>query len=83
MMKVLLRRLQGSLRGSITAIDRALAAHIGCDHKTVGRIREEMEATAQIAQSTTRRGRDGGSNRLAKFASRRIAGSPRGRRALR
>jgi hypothetical protein len=39
--------------------NRQIAAHVGCDDKTVGAVRAGLEATAEIPQSTARRGRDG------------------------
>jgi len=39
--------------------DRAIAEHVGVDHKTVARCRREMESTGEVPQSTKRTGRDG------------------------
>jgi hypothetical protein len=39
--------------------DRAIAEHVGVDHKTVGAIRRELEGTGEIPQSETRTGMDG------------------------
>lgn len=41
------------------ASDRRVAAEAGVDHRTVGRIRERMESTGEIPQSTERTGIDG------------------------
>jgi hypothetical protein len=39
--------------------DRAIADHVGCDHKTVGAVRRELEAAGEVPQATDRVGRDG------------------------
>ena len=41
------------------ASDRAIAAHVGVDHKTVGAARKAAEATGEVPHTTSRRGRDG------------------------
>lgn len=39
--------------------DRAIAEHIGCDHKTVGVQRQKLVAAGEVPQSDTRVGSDG------------------------
>lgn len=39
--------------------DRAIAEHVGCDHKTVGAVRRELEALGEVPQAQERTGRDG------------------------
>jgi len=39
--------------------DRAIAEHVGVDHKMVGKYRAEKAATGEVPQSTKRTGRDG------------------------
>jgi hypothetical protein len=39
--------------------DRAIAQHVGCDHKTVGSVRRELVASGEVPQSATRIGSDG------------------------
>lgn len=39
--------------------DRAIAEHVGCDHKTVGSVRAQLFGSGEIPQSDTRVGRDG------------------------
>lgn len=39
--------------------NRALAAHLGVDHKTIGKYRNELQTTGEIPQLTQRTGADG------------------------
>jgi len=39
--------------------NRALAAHLGVDHKTIGKYRNELQSTGEIPQLTQRAGADG------------------------
>lgn len=47
------------LRDTPSLADRAIAAMLSVDHKTVGRVREELASTGEIPQLEAREGRDG------------------------
>lgn len=51
--------IEMALRVRSNETDRAIAAHIGCDHKTVGKVRREMQTDGEIPQVENRVGRDG------------------------
>lgn len=51
--------IRAQLLSTPSQSDRAIARACGADGKTVARIRAELEATAEIPQSTTRVGADG------------------------
>jgi ParB-like chromosome segregation protein Spo0J len=56
--------IAAELRETPDASDRAIASGLGVDHKTVGSVREGLEATGEIPQLMQRQGRD---NRLRKI----------------
>jgi len=54
------RAIKRALKGWGTdKSDREIARHVGCDHKTVGKYRDEQERTGEIPQSEKRTGADG------------------------
>ena len=55
------RNIKDALRHPKSAgmSNRALGAHLGVDHKTVGKYRSELQTTGEIPQSTQRTGADG------------------------
>lgn len=44
---------------AVNKSDHQIARHVGVDHKTVGKYREQLEATGEIPQSDVRTGQDG------------------------
>jgi hypothetical protein len=46
--------------GDASRSDRAIAALIGCDHKTVADVRSELESTGEIPQYLAKGGQSGG-----------------------
>ena len=55
------------LRDAPAASDRAVAAGLGVDHKTVATVRAGLEATGEIPQLDARKGRDGRERRIVQF----------------
>ncbi|MCB1394269.1 MT-A70 family methyltransferase, partial [Nitrobacter sp.] len=55
------------LRERPEASDRAIAASLGVDHKTVGSVRDGLESTGEIPQSTERQGRDRRTYKIVQF----------------
>lgn len=55
------------LRERPEASDRAIAASLGVDHKTVGSVRDGLEAAGEIPQLAEREGRDRRTRRLVQF----------------
>jgi len=51
--------IEGELRESPGATNRKIAAQLGVDHKTVGKVRKGMEARGEVPQVEQRAGRDG------------------------
>lgn len=65
------------LRERPESSDRSVAASLGVDHKTVGAVRDKMEATGEIPQLTERQGRDRRTRRITQFVPSN-AGEERG-----
>lgn len=59
--------IEAELREQPEVSDRAIAGGLGVDHKTVGAVREGLEATGEIPQLTERKGRDGKARRIVQF----------------
>jgi hypothetical protein len=55
--------IEAALRSRPGESDRAIAGDLGVDHKTVGGVREVAEATGEIPQFETRKGKDGKARR--------------------
>jgi N6-adenosine-specific RNA methylase IME4 len=55
------------LRDRPGASDRTVAEGLGVDHKTVGTVRDRLEATGEIPQLEKREGRDGRARRIVQF----------------
>jgi N6-adenosine-specific RNA methylase IME4/ParB-like chromosome segregation protein Spo0J len=59
--------IAAELRDVPAASDRAVAAGLGVDHKTVATVRTGLEATGEIPQLDARKGRDGRERRIVQF----------------
>jgi len=55
------------LRERPDASDRQIATGLGVDHKTVGAVRDGLQATGEIPQLTERKGRDGKARRIVQY----------------
>jgi N6-adenosine-specific RNA methylase IME4 len=55
------------LRERPAASDRTVAEDLRVDHKTVGAVRDRLEASGEIPQTATREGRDGRARRVVQF----------------
>jgi N6-adenosine-specific RNA methylase IME4/ParB-like chromosome segregation protein Spo0J len=59
--------IAAELRQAPAASDRAIASGLGVDHKTVGSVRDKLEATGEIPQLEQREGRDNRTRRITQF----------------